>query len=105
MASEKICRYGSPKVPFAMWISGMPDILEREPSLPYLPSSSSPLERKTKRKKQRKDKRKIYPYYHHPSYPIPSVRLPSGNGYARSPKRETGYTRACARKEPNREWS
>ncbi len=25
--------------------------------------SSSPLERKTKRKKQRKDKRKIYPYF------------------------------------------
>ena len=77
----------------------MPDIPEREPSLPCLPSSFSPLERKTKRKKQRKDKRKIYPYYHHPSYPIPSVRLPSGNGFARSPKRETGYTRACARKE------
>ena len=55
-----------------MWISGMSDIPERETSLPCLPSSSSPLERKTKRKKQRKDKRKIYPYYHHPSYPISS---------------------------------
>ena len=71
----------------------MPDIPEREPSLSCLPSSSSPLERKTKRKKQRKDKRKIYPYYHHPSYPIPSVRLPSGNGYARSPTGDGIYAR------------
>lgn len=76
-----------------MWISGMTDIPEMEPSLPCLPSSSFPLERKTKRKKQRKDKRKIYPYYHHPSYPIPSVRLPSGNGCARSQTRDGIYAR------------